>query len=50
MKSSPAAGRKLSFDAVMEDWAEGMDYCAVPVPATVTDALGTKGLCWSWRG
>jgi hypothetical protein len=43
MKSSPAAGRQLSFQAVMETWAEGMDYCAVPVPANITATLGTKG-------
>ena len=43
MKISPAAGRKLSFEADMESWAEGMDYCAVPVPAKITVALGTKG-------
>lgn len=43
MKYSPAAGRQLSFQAVLEDWAEGMDYCAVPVPAEITEALRTKG-------
>jgi hypothetical protein len=43
MKSRPAAGRQLSFQAVLENWAEGMDYCAVPVPAKVTETLGTKG-------
>ena len=43
MKSSPAAGRQLSFQADLENWAEGMDYCAVPVPAEITEALGTKG-------
>jgi hypothetical protein len=43
MKNSPAAGRKLSFQAELENWAEGMDYCAVPVPAKITEALGTKG-------
>ena len=43
MKSSPAAGRQLSFQAVLENWAEGMDYCAVPVPAKITETLGTKG-------
>ncbi len=26
----------------MENWAEGMDYCAIPVPASITKALGTK--------
>ena len=43
MKISPAAGRQLSFQADLENWAEGMDYCAVPVPAEITEALGTKG-------
>jgi len=37
------AGRQLSFDADLENWAEGMDYCAVAVPAEITHALGTKG-------
>jgi hypothetical protein len=32
---------ELSFEATLENWAEGMDYCAVPVPATITEALGT---------
>ena len=43
MKRSPAAGQQLSFQAKLENWAEGMDYCAVPVPAKITQALGTKG-------
>jgi hypothetical protein len=43
MKRSPTAGKQLSFQAKLENWAEGMDYCAVPVPASVTQALGTKG-------
>ncbi len=43
MQHAPAAGRQFSFQAVLENWAEGMDYCAVPVPAEVTEALGTKG-------
>lgn len=43
MNASPAAVRQLSFQAVLESWGEGMDYCAVPVPARITDALGTKG-------
>jgi len=38
-----SAGKQLSFQAKLENWAEGMDYCAVPVPASVTQALGTKG-------
>ena len=43
MKNTSTAGQKLSFLATLEDWAEGMDYCAVRVPAEITDALGTKG-------
>jgi hypothetical protein len=43
VKRSPTAGKQLSFQAKLETWAEGMDYCAVPVPASVTQALGTKG-------
>jgi len=42
-KSHSPAGKQLSFEAKLEDWAEGMDYCAVPVPASITQALGTKG-------
>lgn len=41
--SAAAAGRQFAFDAVLENWAESMDYCAVAVPAEVTGALGTKG-------
>lgn len=36
-------GKRFSFEAVLENWAEGMDYCAVPVPSAITEALGTKG-------
>src|SRR4029077_15241689 len=43
MKRSPTQGKQLSFQAKLENWAEGMAYCAVPVPASVTQALGTKG-------
>ena len=43
MKRAPAAGQQLSFQAKLENWAEGMDYCAVPVPETITESLGTKG-------
>ena len=42
MSRTPAAGSKFSFYADLENWAEGMDYCAIRVPAEVTDALGTK--------
>src|SRR4051812_26393522 len=43
MKPKPTAGRQLSFMAKIENWEKGMDYCAVPVPAKITQALGTKG-------
>jgi hypothetical protein len=43
MKQALAAGQKLSFEAELENWAEGMDYCAVPVPAEITKTLGTTG-------
>jgi hypothetical protein len=43
VKEAPIAGRQLSFEATLENWAEGMDYCAVPVPAKITEALGTHG-------
>ncbi len=43
MKRSPESGQQLAFQAILEDWAEGMDYCALPVPAEITQALGTKG-------
>lgn len=43
MRSTPLTGQQLAFQALLEDWAEGMDYCAVQVPAEVTAALGTKG-------
>lgn len=42
MKPSATAGQQLSFQATLENWAEGMDYCAVPVPAEISEALGTK--------
>lgn len=43
MKQTSLAGRQLAFDAELEIWAEGMDYCAVRVPPEVTEALGTRG-------
>ncbi|MFO0650879.1 MAG: YdeI/OmpD-associated family protein [Polyangiales bacterium] len=43
MKRAPPAGQQMSFQATLENWAEGMDYCAVPVPAEITAALGTTG-------
>jgi hypothetical protein len=41
MNNAPIAGTELSFEATLENWAEGMDYCAVPVPPRITEALGT---------
>lgn len=43
MKHSPDTGKQLSFLAILENWAEGMDYCTVAVPAEITQTLGTKG-------
>jgi translation initiation factor IF-1 len=42
MSPLPKAGKQLSFQSKLENWAEGMDYCAIPVPASVTQTLGTK--------
>jgi len=41
VKDVPIVGKQLSFAAVLENWAEGLDYCAVAVPAAITEALGT---------
>ena len=43
VKATTSAGRELSFTATLENWAKGMDYCAVAVPANITQALGTTG-------
>ncbi len=43
MKIPPHPGTAFSFEATLENWAEGMDYCAVAVPARITEALGTTG-------
>jgi hypothetical protein len=40
--AAPKAGIKLSFKSTLENWADGMDYCAIPVPADITESLGTK--------
>lgn len=42
MSAYPAPGKKFSFQSKLENWAEGMDYCAIPVPASITKKLGTK--------
>jgi antitoxin component of MazEF toxin-antitoxin module len=39
---APTPGKKLTFQSKLENWAEGMDYCAIPVPAAITKTLGTK--------
>ena len=36
------AGQKLSFKSKLENWAEGMDYCAIAGPKEITNKLGTK--------
>lgn len=43
MNNTLAVGQKLTFESELENWAEGMDYCAVPVPAEITKTLGTLG-------
>jgi hypothetical protein len=40
---APPVGKRMVFRAKLEDWAEGMDYCAVPVPERVTKTMGTTG-------
>ena len=40
MKPCAAVGRQLSFQAKLENWAEGMDYCAVAMPPEF-DTYGT---------
>lgn len=42
MGAAAKAGRKLSFKSTLDNWADGMDYCAIPVPPEITEALGTK--------
>ena len=36
-----SAGQEISFRSKLVNWAEGMDYCAIPVPTAVTKKLGT---------
>ena len=43
MQNCLSAGKQFSFEALLEDWAEGMDYCAIAVPGEITAALGTTG-------
>jgi hypothetical protein len=40
-KTKRAAHSEICFQSILENWAEGMDYCAIPVPAKVTKSLGT---------
>src|SRR5262245_60060746 len=40
-RKNSVTGKELSFVSKVENWAEGMDYCAIPVPAGITKALGT---------
>lgn len=42
MSISKKAGMTISFQSKLENWAAGMDYCALSVPARVTKSLGTK--------
>ena len=42
-KKIPPVGKRMMFKAQLENWAEGMDYCAVAVPERVTKAMGTTG-------
>ncbi|MCE0555582.1 DUF1905 domain-containing protein [Motilimonas sp. E26] len=43
MIDSSLIGKQFGFYATLENWAEGMDYCAVSVPSEITESLGTKG-------
>lgn len=43
MVDKSLVGKQFGFHATLENWAEGMDYCAVSVPANITESLGTKG-------
>jgi hypothetical protein len=43
MKLKAATPIQFSFKTKLVNWAEGMDYCAVAVPAKITKALRTKG-------
>lgn len=42
MKKEMVVGRELAFEVALENWAEGMDYCAVAVPERITEELGTR--------
>lgn len=43
MVNKSLVGKQFGFNATLENWAEGMDYCAISVPAKITESLGTKG-------
>ncbi len=42
MKRTENIGKELSFKSQLINWAAGMDYLAIPVPAATTTTLGTK--------
>lgn len=41
-KKNTMAGKEITFRSNMINWAKGKDYCAIPVPSSVTKKLGTK--------
>lgn len=43
MGKPTVAGKHYEFETDLENWSEGMDYCAVCVPEEITKALGTNG-------
>ncbi len=42
MSAPHKPGQKLTFTSTLQNWAQGMDYCALAVPADITEALGTR--------
>lgn len=36
--------KELSFQSKMENWEEGMDYCAIPVPSITSASVRKSGL------
>lgn len=41
-KKNTIARKEITFRSKMINWAKGKDYCAIPVPNSVTKKLGTK--------
>lgn len=41
-KKKSLAGKELSFRSKLINWAEGMDYCAIPVPGSVPEQFLMK--------